>query len=113
MARELRLGYWMAIVVTLEVAVFAVELVWYLVAPSDELNNVSYIACLLLAPSYVTMIACTPLVSPEGTRSFTRAALGLAAMYGVLCAGVYYLQLSVLRLGTFPASTDALSSIWS
>ena len=83
MSKELRLGYWTAIVVALEVAVFAVELAWYLIAPSAALNNVSYIACMLLAPSYVTMIACVPLVSPKGTRSFTRAALGLAAMYGV------------------------------
>jgi hypothetical protein len=111
MSKELRLGYWMAIVVALEVAVFAVELAWYLIAPSAALNNVSYIACMLLAPSYVTMLACVPLVSPKGTRSFTRAALGLAAMYGVLCAGVYYLQLSVLRLGAYPASADAMGMI--
>lgn len=109
--RELRLGYWMAIVVAVEVAVFAMELVWYLIAPSAAANIVSYIACMLLAPSFVTMIACTPLVSREGSRSFTRAALGLAAMYGVLCAGNYYLQFSVLRLGTYPASADALSLV--
>jgi hypothetical protein len=76
-----------AIAVAVEVGVFAVELAWYLIAPSVWLNNVSYVACMLLAPSFVTMIACTPLVSREGGRSFTRAALGLAAMYGVLCAG--------------------------
>lgn len=111
MSKEFRLGYWMAIVVTVEVAVFAVELAWYLVAPSAALNNVSYIACMLLAPSYVTMVACIPLVSSKGSRSFTGAALGLAAMYGVLCASVYYLQLSVVRLGTYPASAGALAMI--
>jgi hypothetical protein len=108
---ELRLGYWSSVAVTVCVALFAAELVWNLVAPSAAADNVSYIVCLLLAPAYVTMIACTPLVSREGSRSFTRAALGLAAMYGVLCPSVYYLQLSVLRLGMFPASADALSML--
>jgi hypothetical protein len=111
MTSENRLGYWASIAAAVEVAVFAVELVWYLIAPSDTLNNVSYIVCMLLAPSYVTMISCTPIVTRKGSRSFTRAALGLAAMYGVLCAGVYYLQLSVLRLGTWPASADAMNMI--
>jgi hypothetical protein len=108
---EFRLGYWSAVAVTAWVAVFAAELVWYLAAPSAAANFVSYIVCLLLAPSYVIMIACTPLVSREGSRAFTRAALGLAAMYGVLCPSVYYLQLSVLRLGTYAASADALSML--
>jgi hypothetical protein len=107
--KELRLGYWSAIAVVVWVTLFAVELVWYLIAPSAAANNVSYIVCLLLAPSYVTMIACVPGVAVEGRRTFTRAALALATMYGVLCASVYYLQLSVLRLGTYPASADALS----
>jgi hypothetical protein len=49
-------------------------------------DSVSYLVCLLLAPSYVVMIACTPLVSRERSRAFTRAARGLAAMYAVLCA---------------------------
>jgi hypothetical protein len=108
---EVRLGYWSSVAVTVWVAAFAAELVWYLVAPSKAANIVSSIVCLLLAPSYVIMIACTPLASREGSRAFTRAALALAAMYAVLCASVYYLQLSVLRLGTFPASADALSML--
>lgn len=107
--REFRLGYWAAITVVVEVTVFAVELVWYLIAPSAAADTVSYIVCLLLVPTYVTMIACTPLVSSTGSRSFTRAALGLAAMYGVLCAANYYLQLSVIRLGTYPAPAGAMS----
>ncbi|MGA2477155.1 MAG: hypothetical protein ABSG63_00205 [Spirochaetia bacterium] len=106
--KEYRLGYGSAVAVTVEVAVFAAELIWYLISPSPAADAVSYIACMLLAPTYVTMIACTPAVTGEGSGSFTRAALALAAMYGVLCAGVYYLQLSVLRLGTYPASPDAL-----
>ncbi len=106
--KEYRLGRWAAILVTAEVAVFAAELIWYLVAPSDAANIVSYIACLLLAPSFVTMIACTPLVSVEGSRTYTRAALGLAAMYAVLCSSVYYLQLTVIRLNTYAVSADAM-----
>jgi len=106
--REFRLGYWAAVTVTVEVAIFAAELVWYLAAPSAAADTVSYIGCLLLAPTYVTMVACTPLASSEGSRSFTRAALGLAAMYAVLCAGTYYLQLSVVRLGLYPAPVGAL-----
>ena len=106
--REFQLGYWAAIAVTAEVAVFAAELVWYLIAPSAAADAVSYIVCLLLAPTYVTMVACTPLASSEGSRSFTRAALGLAAMYAVLCSGTYYLQLSVVRLGIYPAPEGSL-----
>ncbi len=45
-----------------EMAAFAVELVRYLIAPSATANNVSYILCLLLALTFVTMIVCTPLV---------------------------------------------------
>ena len=106
--REFRLGYWAAVTVAVEVAVFAAELVWYLIAPSAAADTVSYIVCLLLAPTYVTMVASTPLASSEGSRSFTRAALGLAAMYGVLCSANYYLQLSVVRLGAYPAPEGAL-----
>jgi hypothetical protein len=108
---EIRLGYWSSIAVAVWVAAFAAELAWYLVAPSAAADIVSYIVSLLLAPSFVIMIACTPLLSRDGSRVFTRAALGFAAMYAVLCTGVYYLQLSVVRLGTFPASADAMSML--
>ena len=109
--KELRLGSWSAIAVAVEVALFAAELAWYLVAPSRAADMVSYVVCMLLAPSFVAMVACTPLVARDGSRSFTRAALGLAAMYGVLCPGVYYLQLSALRLGTYAADAGALAML--
>ena len=48
-------------------AVFATELLWYLIAPPAAADAVSCVVRLLLAPTHVPMIACTPLVSSEGS----------------------------------------------
>ena len=98
-----RLGFWSALVVALEVAVFAVTLLF----PSAI--TLSFIASFLLAPSFVALMLSIHYYAPPEKKIWSHLGLVFAIMYAVMCTINYFVQLAVVAGNPLQVSADALA----
>lgn len=75
--------------------------VWLTVVPS-----------LLLAPSFLCLVACLDAETAPERRHLTRTALGMAAVYTALVGFNYAVQLTVVRAGLLSGETEGLA-LWT
>jgi hypothetical protein len=118
-------GYWSAILTTLWSVAFTLAFAWQAVIapqPGSGAGIEAYAASfsslrmamvlvpsLLLAPSFVALIACIHGGAPEGKRVWSRIGLGLAIIYATIATINYTIQLIVVRGSLLAGETDGLS----
>jgi hypothetical protein len=108
-----RLGYWSALLTVVWVLLFTLSLVIGLMGPSTAMF--SYLVCLLLAPSFVVMMAGIHYQAPAEKRIWSHLGLTFAEIYAVLIVIVYYVQLTAVRNGSAEALrpfTYAPGTVW-
>lgn len=90
-----KVTYWSARLVMLWVLLFALTMVLGLFGVAT--GPLAFLVCLLLAPSFVGMMAGLHQQAPPEKRVWSQLGLSFAVIYAVLVGGVYYVQLSALR----------------
>lgn len=83
--------------VTAAALVFAFAILLVVAMRFPEANLYSYLACFLLAPSFVIMTACVHSVAPEDKKIWSRIGLLFAVIYAVFCTLTYYIQWVFIR----------------
>lgn len=104
-----RIGFWSSVLVTTEVAVFAVALVTGLLGFSSLSDVLSFISCLCLAPSFVAMMVSVHHFASAEKRVWSHLGVAFSIIYAVLCAITYYTQLVVVRTNSLGVSADAMT----
>jgi hypothetical protein len=104
--QALRLGKWSAAAVLVEVLLFALCLALGL--GGAETTQISFLVCLLLAPSFVAMMVGVHYFAPAHGKVWTHLGVAFAAMYAVMCTITYYTQLTVVRTNILGLSPDVL-----
>ena len=90
-----RLGYWSAVLVLTWVIVFGLCMVLGLFGVSS--GQLSFLAGLLLAPSFIGLMAAIHQQTAAPKRIWSLLGLEFAVIYAVLVDIVYYIQLTVTR----------------
>jgi hypothetical protein len=98
-----RLGFSSALLVVVEVAVFAVTLL----IPSAL--TLSFIASFLLAPSFVALVLSIHYYAQPEKRIWSHLGLAFAVMYAVMVTINYFVQLAVVSGNPLRASADVLA----
>lgn len=120
-----RAGFWFAVLTTLWTVAFTVAFAWqYVTSPSldgwqgIESYEASFssarmaavlVPSLLLAPSFVALIACVHGGAPEAKKVWSRIGLAFAIIYGVVASINYTVQLVVVRGNLLGGETEGLA----
>jgi hypothetical protein len=100
-----------ALAIAIVTTVFAISLIWEVIAFSEFAKNLGYVASLLLAISVVIMMACFYDVTREQLRIFGLLALVSSVIYAPFCISTYFLQLSTVALNPLDLSSEVLEAI--
>jgi hypothetical protein len=100
-----------ALSIAIETIVFALSLIWEVIAPSVIVQNLGYIASLLLAVSVVTMMACFYHGTRQDLKVVGLLALVSSVMYAPFCISTYFLQLTVVAFPPVDLSSEVLNGI--
>src|SRR5690242_7191105 len=93
-----RVGYWSAVIIAIEVAVFGTMLVIGL--NGTDTSYISFATCWLLALTYVTLASCIYQYASNKKKIWANLGLAFAIMYATLCSTSYYVQFAVVRNNT-------------
>jgi hypothetical protein len=85
-----QVGFWSAVLTTLWIVTFNLALI-------IMSQMVAVAACLLLAPSFVVLMASLHHYAHEDKKVWSQVALSFASVYMVVVALNYFLQLTVVR----------------
>lgn len=100
-----------ALCVAIETIIFAFSLIWGLIFHTEFDQILGYIASLLLAVSFVMMMACFYERTQEQLRILGLLALVLAILYAPFCIANYFLQLTIATLNPLNFSSEVLKAI--
>lgn len=89
-----RIGFWAAIAVTVSVSSFALFLILGLFGIDTLLY--SFIACFILAPSFVALMVANHHYSLEERKIWSHLGLVFAIIYAVFITLVYFLQITIV-----------------
>ncbi len=103
-----QIGFWSAVFAVIEVSIFSIMLIlsfWF------DTNIISFIACFLLAPTIVAMIASVHCYTSQEKKIWSQLSLSFSIIYAIMCIIVYYLQISIVRINTINYSPEILKLI--
>ncbi len=92
-----RLGYWSGGLVVIWVALFGLSMILGLLGRSS--GQLPFLAGFLLAPSFIGMMAAIHQQAPAPKRIWSLLGMAFAVVYAVLVDIVYYVQLTVTKIG--------------
>ncbi len=119
-----RVGFWSALLTALWTLAFAATLAatpFLAPLPTEwrgiqdyatsfnQLQMVSFLPCLLLAPTVVVLMAAIHYHTPPGRQVLSLAGVALAVAYATIVSVNYYLQLTVVRANLLQGSTEGLT----
>ena len=108
---SLIIGRSAALAIAIATIIFAISLIWEMINLSEFAKNLGYVACIILAPSVVIMMACFYDATQEQFKIFGLLALVSAIIYAPICIGTYFLQLSSVALNPLNLSNEVLKAI--
>ncbi len=106
-----RIGRTAALLIAVETILFAISLIWEIIAASEFAKYLGYVSSLLIAVSVVILMAAFYDTSREQGKIFSLLALAAAIIYAPFCIGTYFLQLTAVASNPLNLSREVLQAI--
>jgi len=99
-----KIGLGAALLLAVEAIVFGISLL------IPTATHLSYISSIFIPPSFIALMVAIHHTTPPHKQVWSHIGIAFAAIYAVMCASCYYLQLTVIRVNDLNLSPEILQA---